>query len=162
AEQARRAHEQAAAAEARRRAEARERRIRWEGEITALRGALAQAAAEEGRLDSQLQGQADRAAELDRDIAAVTAEIQRLDAAAPLVAKRQRIADEAARVERELERRRASLEARADALFAASEQAGEGVRAVRQAAADGRLDGVLGPLADHLTVADGMAAAVAA
>src|SRR5690606_29918662 len=83
AEQARRAHEQAAAAEARRRAEARERRIRWEGEITALRGALAQAAAEEGRLDSQLQGQADRAAELDRDIAAVTAEIQRLDAAAP-------------------------------------------------------------------------------
>jgi len=50
AEQRRRAHEQAAAAEARRRTEARERRLRWEAEVSALRSTLAQAAAEEGRL----------------------------------------------------------------------------------------------------------------
>lgn len=173
AERARRAHEQAAAAEARRRAEARERQIRWEGEVAALRSALAQAAAEEGRLDSQLQGQRDRETELEADAAAVTAEIQRLDAQQPGLAaqlaaaeqhldKRQAAFDEAVRHERDLETRRAGLQARADALFATSEQAGEGTLAVTRAAEEGRLHGVLGPLAELLQVTDGYAAAVSA
>jgi chromosome segregation protein len=173
AEQARRAHEQAAAAEARRRAEARERLIRWEGEVAALRASLSQSDAEQGRLESQLQAQDDRAAELRADIAAVTADIQRLDAVAPgladavaaLQARRsrlQQVARDAAKAERDLERRRASLEARADALFAASADPGQGGAAVADAAEDGRLRGVLGPLAALLRVDDGFAPAVSA
>src|SRR5690606_29470976 len=137
AEQARRAHEQAAAAEARRRSQARERLLRWEGEVSALRSGLAQAASEEGRLASQVSGLEARRTELVRDVAAVKADIQRLDrdgaglaqqlaAAEALAARRQEAANEAARAERELERRRASLEARADALRGASQEATEG------------------------------------
>jgi chromosome segregation protein len=173
AEQARRAHEQAAAAEARRRAQAREQRLRWEGEVAALRSSLAQAASEEGRLASQVGGIAARRDELVRDIEAVTAEIRRLDqqgdvlaeqlgAAEAVVAKRQDALDEAAKHERELERQRASLEARADALRAASQEATEGASALLAAAEAGEVAGVVGPLADHVGVADGMAKAVAA
>jgi chromosome segregation protein len=173
AEHARRAHEQAAAAEARRRAEARERQIRWEGEVAALRSSLSQSDAEEGRLDSQLQAQDDRAAELASDIAAVTAEIQRLDSTSPELAdavaalqarraRAQHVSHETARAERDLERRRASLEARADALFAASAEPGEGGRLLADGARSGAVRGVLGPLAALLHVADGYAEAVSA
>ncbi|HUG83254.1 MAG TPA: chromosome segregation protein SMC [Euzebya sp.] len=173
AEQARRAHEQAAAAEARRRAEARERQIRWEGEIAGLRSSLAQAAAEQGRLDTQLQAQNDRAAELEADVAAVNVEIGRLDATGPELfatvrdlearrARAQAAATEAVKVERELDRTRASLEARADALFAASAEPGEGAQALTAAAEDGAVNGVLGPLASLLHVHDGYAQAVSA
>jgi len=172
AERARRAHEQAAAAEARRRAAEREARLRWEGEVTALRQAVAQSAGEEGRLDSQLSGWQDRAEELDADIAAVNAEIQRLDAstaelterlrvAEQSVDRRQREADEAAHAERELERRRAGLEARADALRQAV-AAGDAAGAVREAAAEGALEGLTATVAEHLSIAEGMGAAVAA
>jgi chromosome segregation protein len=166
AERGRRAHQQAAAAEARRRTEERERRLRWEGEVTALRGALAQASSEEGRLSSQIAGQQARRTELLADIDGVQAEIQRLDGRAGplgeqleqaqrLVDRRQRAADEAAREERELERRRASLEARADTLRAAAQDPGEGAAALLDAAEAGDLDGVLGRLADHVQVRDG-------
>ena len=83
AEQARRAHEQAAAAEARRLAESRERQIRWEGEIATLQSSLGQANAELGRLDSQLEAQDGRAAELESDATAVNDQIQRLDSLQP-------------------------------------------------------------------------------
>ncbi|MGI8875172.1 MAG: chromosome segregation protein SMC [Egibacteraceae bacterium] len=173
AEQARRAHEQAAAAEARRRAQAREQQLRWEGEVSALRSSLAQAAGEEGRLASQLSGLDARRAELERDVTAVTAEIQRLDrdqvalgeqlaAAEQLVTRRQAAATDAARAERELERRRASLEARADALRASSEEATGGASALLAAAAGGNVDHIIGPLADHVSVIHGRARAVAA
>ena len=169
AEQARRAHEQAAAAEARRRTEARERQIRWEGEVAQLRSAIAQSSSEEGRLESQLQAQQDRHDELTADRASVHADIQRLDAEAPdlsehlktLEARRQaarKAAADAAKAERELERRRASLEARADALFAASAEPGQGGEVLAEA----NLDGVLGPLASLLQVTDGHALAVSA
>ncbi len=172
AERARRAHEQAAAAEARRRAAAREARLRWEGEVSALRQAVAQSSGEEGRLDSQISGWQDRAAELDADLASVDAEIQRLDAttaeltarlraAEETVQRRQREADEAARAERELERRRAGLEARADALRQAV-AAGDAAESVQQAAAEGRLEGLGETVAEHLSIADGMGTAVAA
>lgn len=173
AEQARRAHDQAVAAEQRRRAAAREQRLRWEGEISALRQAVAQAAGEEGRLDSQISSWQDRAEELDADIAAVRAEIQRLDgqtgelaeqvsACEQKVAKRKAAADEAARAERELERRRAGLEARADALRAAARTGEGGVEAVTEAAESGELAGIAGALADRVRIADGMGPAVAA
>lgn len=149
AEQARRAHEQAAAAEARRRTEARERLLRWEGEVAALRSSLAQAASEEGRLASQLSGMTARREELLADIEGLQADIRRLDAqetalaeqltaAEAVLARRQTAADEATKHERDLERQRASLEARADALRVASAEATEGASALT-AAADSKL-----------------------
>ncbi|MGI9015641.1 MAG: chromosome segregation protein SMC [Euzebya sp.] len=173
AEQARRAHEQAAAAEARRRAESRERRIRWEGEIATLRSSLAQASTEKGRLDSQLQAQQDRAEELQADAQAAEGVIQRLDSASPdliarveslrlLRVKAQAAANEAAKAERELERQRASHEARADALFAASAEPGEGAAALTTAQQSGHVEGVLGPLGSLVHVAEGYAEAVSA
>ncbi|MGH8898179.1 MAG: AAA family ATPase, partial [Egibacteraceae bacterium] len=164
--------EQAAAAEARRRAEARERRLRWEGEVTALRSALAQAASEEGRLASQVSGQTARRTELRADIEAVQAEIQRLDtqaaglvaqleAAQRLVDRRQTAAVDAARRERELERQRACMQARAETLRAAAREPGEGMAALLEAAQAGEVEGVLGRLADHITV-DGDAPAISA
>ncbi|MBA2729458.1 MAG: chromosome segregation protein SMC [Euzebyaceae bacterium] len=173
AEQRRRAHEQAAAAEARRRTEARERRLRWEAEVSALRSTLAQAAAEEGRLASQVSGSAARRGELTTDRDTLQAEIQRLDARAvalvkrlgsaeQLLERRRQDADAAVRHERDLERRRASLDARADALRAASREATEGSSALLAAAQSGAVQGVIGPLADHVRVADGLAKAVAA
>jgi chromosome segregation protein len=172
AERVRRAHEQAAAAEARRRAEARERRLRWEGEVTALRSALAQAASEEGRLASQVSGLKARRTELGADIEAVQAEIQRLDtqaaslaaqleAAQRLTDRRQAAADAAAKRERELERQRACIEARADTLRAAAQDPGEGAAALLEAAESGQVDGILGRLADHITV-NGDAPAISA
>lgn len=172
AERARRAHEQAAAAEARRRTEARERRLRWEGEVTALRSALAQAASEEGRLASQVSGQTARRTELGADIEAVQAEIQRLDtqaaglatqleAAQRLADRREAAAVEAAKRERELERKRAGMEARADTLRAAAREPGEGMAALLEAAEAGEVEGVLGRLADYITV-NGDAPAVSA
>ena len=146
---------------------------RWEGEVSALRSALARAASEEGRLDSQLSGVRARAAELSRDRDAVAAEIRRLDersgplaeqlaAAEATAERRQADADASVRAERELERRRASLEARADALRAASQEASEGATAVLAAAEAGDVHGIVGALADHVSVEDGTAAAVAA
>jgi chromosome segregation protein len=173
AEQARRAHEQAAAAEARRRAQAREQKLRWEGEIAALRSSLAQASSEEGRLDSQLSGLRARRDELGHDVEAVTSEIRRLDSQAPALAgqleaagqaldRRQEASDAAARAERESERRRASLDARADALRAASTEASGGSGVLLEAAERGDVDGVIGPLADQVAVVEGMARAAAA
>ncbi len=173
AEQRRRAHEQAAAAEARRRAEARERRLRWEAQVSALQSTIAQAAGEEGRLASQVSGAAARRAELASDGDAVRAEIQRLDrqtvalserltAAEQLLARRRHEADAATRHERDLERRRASLEARVDALHAAGREATGGSSALLVAADSGAVAGVVGPLVDHVRVTEGQARAVAA
>ena len=174
AERARRAHEQAAAAEARRRAEAREHRLRWEGEVSALRSSLAQAAGEEGRLASQVAGVESRKAELERDVETVTRDIQRLDSDAAVLAdqlasaetvleRKQEAQKTAALRERELERQRASLEARADALRAASQEATEGSAALLAAAEKGELQGVVGALADQVSVAEpSLAKAVAA
>ncbi|MGH8905950.1 MAG: chromosome segregation protein SMC [Egibacteraceae bacterium] len=173
ADRARRAHQQAAAAEARRRAEERERRLRWEGEVAGLRGQLAQAASEEGRLESQVSGLRIRRTELLTDIEAARAEIdgakgraghlgEQREAAQRLTQHRRQAADEAAKRERDLERERASLQARAETLRAATADPGEGAAALLQAARRGELDGVLGRLADHITVRDGDAAAVSA
>jgi chromosome segregation protein len=170
-ERARRAYQQAAAAEARRHAEDLQRRLRWEAEVAALQGQLAQAAREEGRLASQAGGLCARREELLADLEEVRAEerrlteragplAERLETARRLVQRCRLTADEASRRERELERRRASAQARADTLRAAAQDAGEGAACILKAAQAGELDGILGRLADHVSVPEGEAAAV--
>lgn len=169
AERARRAHEQELAAEARRRSEQRERVLRWEGEVSALRGSVASTEAEVGRAAAQLQGLDDRIAEATADADKVQAEIQRLDAdevelAAALEAAEQEVEAADRRLgrevaaERDLERVRASEAARAEALRAALAERDAGARSLL----DADLEGIVGMLADHVTIKPGGEAAVAA
>ncbi len=157
AEAARRAHEQRQQAERRRRAEARERILRFEGEVSALRSAVASTEAELGRVTQSRAGVDERVAEAEAEVAAVQGEITDLDAAeieltADLEAAESAVAAASERVEqlaaeaRELEAARASSLARAEALRAALAETDGGTAALL----DGDLDGVLGPLADHV------------
>lgn len=166
-EQARRAHEQARQAEARRRAEARERVLRWEGEVSALRGSIAGSTSELGRVAAALDGLDARVADAAQEVAAVEAEIRGLDTdevaltaaleeAETEVAARRAAVDESANRARDLEAARSSKQARAEALRAALTEADGGTAALL---AEG-LDGVLGALADHVRV-DGDEVAVA-
>ncbi|MFA9431307.1 chromosome segregation protein SMC [Egicoccus sp. AB-alg2] len=169
AEQSRRAHEQAVQAERRRRAEQRERVLRWEGEVSALRGAVATTEAELGRVSSSLESLDARVAEAELEVAAVQDEIQQLDvseveltatleAAETEVAAAQEVVEDLATRMRELEARRSSRAARAEALRAALAETGGGTAALLT----GDLDGVLGPVADHVRVEGGNDAALAA
>ncbi|MFP4311686.1 MAG: AAA family ATPase, partial [Nitriliruptoraceae bacterium] len=110
AEQARRAHEQARQAEARRRAEARERLLRWEGEVSALRGSIAGSTSELGRIGAALEALDARVAEAAQEVARVEAEIRTLDA------------DEVA-LTTELEAAEAAVAERRAAVEAAAERA---------------------------------------
>jgi len=169
AEQARRVHEQQLQAERRRRAEQRERVLRWEGEVSALRGAIASADAELGRISSTLSSLDERTQEADREVAAVQEEIHRLDvseveltaaldAAEAAVAERTERVDALATRARELEAERSSQAARAEALRTAVAEADGGTSTLLGA----DLDGVLGPVADHVRIRSGRDAAVAA
>ncbi len=169
AEQDRRAHEAEVQAEARRRAEQRERVLRWEGEISALRGAIATTEAELGRVTAQLGGLDDRVAEADAAVDKVQDTIQRLDAreveltatlesAEALVEQAQGQVDQLAARQGELERERSSQEARAEALRAALANTDDGTAALL----DADLDGVLGPVAGYVRVEAAADAAVAA
>ncbi len=169
AEQARRAHEQQLQAERRRRAEQRERVLRWEGEVSALRGAIASAEAELGRVSSSLASLDGRTEEAERDVASVQEEIHHLDvseveltsaleAAEAEVAARTAAVEELASRARDVDAQRSSHAARAEALRAAVAEADGGISALL----DGDLDGVLGPVADHVRVDGGHDGAVAA
>jgi chromosome segregation protein len=169
AEQARRAHEQQLQMERRRRAEARERVLRWEGEVSALRGSVASAEAEVGRVTATLESLDARVAEAEADVAAVQEEIQTLDtrevdltstleAAESIVAERREIVDGLTGRAQSLEASRASQLARAEALRAALAEADGGTAALL----DAGLDGILGAIADHVRVESGSDAAVAA
>ncbi len=170
AEQARRAHEQTVQAEARRRAQAREQVLRWEGEVSALRGSIAGSESEVGRVAAQLASLDERVAEAEHEVEKVQDEIQRLDVSevdltGALEAAEQGVAAATAEVETlvgresELERERSSQAARAEALRAALAETDGGASALL--ASD--LDGVLGPVADHVRVdAEGDAAIAAA
>ncbi|MBN1771048.1 MAG: chromosome segregation protein SMC, partial [Deltaproteobacteria bacterium] len=174
AELARREHDQARQAEARRRAEARERVLRWEGEVSARRGSIAATEAELGRVSSQLSSLDDRVTEAEGEVAKVQAEIQTLDvrevdltealeAAETRVTAAQAQVDDLAHRERELERERASHAARAEALRGALAERAGGTAALLDPDADAPpIDGLLGPVADHVRVDDGAGAAVAA
>jgi chromosome segregation protein len=169
AEQARRAHEQTLQAERRRRSEQRERVLRWEGEVSALRGSLATTEAELGRVTATLANLDERVAEAEGEVAAVQAEIQRLDTSevdltAVLEEAEARVAEHQATVEahaarvRELGAERSSQLARAEALRAALAETGGGAAALL----DADLGGLLGPVADHVRVEREHDAALAA
>ncbi|GGI06462.1 chromosome segregation protein SMC [Egicoccus halophilus] len=169
AEQARRAHEQAVQAQRRRRAEQRERVLRWEGEVSALRGAVASAEGELGRVASTLDGLDTRVAEAEAEVATVQGEVQQLDvsevaltdtleAAEHEVAEAQQVVDDLVTRLREVDARRSSQAARAEALRAALAETGGGTAALLAAG----LDGLLGHLADHVRVEGGNDAALAA
>ena len=169
AEQARRAHEQALQAERRRRAEQRERVLRWEGEVSALRGAVATTEAELARVASTLESLDARVAEAELEVTGVQDEIQQLDvneveltstletAELEVAAAGGAVEDLATRM-RELESDRSSQAARAEALRAALAETGGGTAALLTA----DLAGVLGPVADHVRVEGGNDAALAA
>jgi chromosome segregation protein len=169
AEQARRAHEVERQAERRRRAEARERVVRWEGEVSALRGSIAAAESEVGRVTANLSGLDARVEESEADVGRVQAEIQGLDvgeveltesleAAEAAVAERRDAVDAIDTRTRELDAARSSFAARAEALRAALAESDGGTAALL----DADLDGVLGAVADHVRVDGGSDAAVAA
>jgi chromosome segregation protein len=169
AEHARRAHEHEVQAERRRRAEQREQLLRWEGEVSALHGSIAAAEAEAGRIEASLAGLDARSAEVERDTERVQGEIQGLDrqevdltsaleAAEAEVERHRTVVDELTARRRDLDARRASHQARAEALRAALAESDGGT--ARLIAAD--LDGVLGPIAQHVRVDGGSDAAVAA
>ncbi|MFP5310747.1 MAG: chromosome segregation protein SMC [Actinomycetes bacterium] len=164
AEVDRRDHEAAVQAERRRRAEQRERMLRWEGEVSAMRGAIASAEAEVGRVSAALGQLDERVGEAEREVEGVQQEIQRLDASevdltSTLERAEQGVDAAQAEVERlqaratELEAARASQAARAEALRAALAETDGGAGALLDAA----LDGVLGRLADHVRAASGAA-----
>ncbi len=169
AEQARRAHEQQVQAERRRRAEARERVLRWEGEVSALRGSVASAEAELGRVAASLEGVDERLADAERETAKVQEEIQTLDAqeveltseleaAESDLDSAQAEVDELARQARDLDAERVSQSARAGALRAAVAETEGGGKALL----DADLDGLLGPVAEHVRIDPRHDAAVAA
>jgi len=169
AEGGRRAHEAEQQAERRRRAEQRERVLRWEGEVSALRGSPARAESEMGRVASQLQSLDARVTDAEAEVVSVQEEIQRLDASevdltATLEAAEAVVDAAQVRVEglqeqvADLERERSGQQARAEALRAALAERDEGPGALLESG----LDGVLGPVADHVRVDDAASAAVAA
>jgi chromosome segregation protein len=169
AEAARREHEQALQAERRRHAEQRERVLRWEGEVSALRGAIATTEAELGRIASTLLGLDARHEEAVREAGEVEEEIQTLDTrevdlttaleeaertVAELDTALERLRDRA----RDLDAERASQAARAEALRATLAEADAGTTALLGNA----FDGVLGRVADHVRVDPDASRAVAA
>jgi chromosome segregation protein len=169
AEQARRAHEQQVQAERRRRAEARERLLRWEGEVSALRGSVASAEAELARVAASLEGLDERVADAEREVTGVQEEIQTLDTqevelttqledAESRLATAQAVVDDLAARARDLDAERVSQVARAEALRAAVAETEGGGRALL----DAELDGLLGPVAEHVRVEREHDAAVAA
>ena len=168
----RRAHEQARAAAARQRALARERHVRWEGQVAALAGSVTATEAELARAVTQLGEIEDRRATIEADLsrlhddrAALDDAVARADtdlaAAAAELGAAQDAVDVLVDRERDLERERTGLVARAEALRAAVQEQGAGAGAVLDGAADAGLD-LLGRVADHVRVDDAVGTAVAA
>jgi chromosome segregation protein len=173
AEGARREHEAAVDAERRRHAEARERVVRWEGQVTALRGAIAGAEAELGRLDAQLATLDERASAVDEEVEQVHEGIRTLDGAevaltdeleaaeTAVAALREAATERGAHVAR-AERERSALVARAEVLRAALRERDGGTSALLDAAADGAVAGVIATVADLVRVDEADQAAVTA
>ncbi|MEX2486810.1 MAG: chromosome segregation protein SMC, partial [Nitriliruptoraceae bacterium] len=169
AETARRDHEQAVQADRRRRAEQRERLVRWEGEVSALRGAIASAESELGRVTASLTSLDARITEAERESAGVQEEIQRLDVREveltdALEDAEAALAERDAELEalrdrmRDLDAQRVSHAARAEALRAALAESDAGTAALLARTSTG----VLGRVADHVRVDPDAAVAVAA
>ncbi len=168
----RRDHERARAAAVRARAQARERHVRWEGQVGALAGGIRAAEAELGRARDQLEGIDTRRESVDAELSHLTDDQDELDRVAAdadqQVARTRRSVDDAqeqvdelGRRERDLERQRSAHEARAEALRAAVARAGAGAATLLDDPTANGLD-LLGRVADHVRVADEHGIAVAA
>lgn len=162
ADRARRAHAQTAAEEARRRTADRERRLRWEGEVAALRSTLARAVGEQGRIGGRLVALREREqrhaddtavaqAAYDEEAARRTDREGGATAADALVDEQRAEVERLLELERDCARRRAALEARIDALAAAAHEVTDGTRALLARSPDG----LIGRLADQLDVVSG-------
>lgn len=171
AELVRREHEQLRQQEARRRAEARERVLRWEGEVSAMRGSLAATDSELGRVSSQRASLDDRVVEAEQDVQTVHREIQDLDVsevditavlegAEEQVAVAQEQVDQIVEHERQKERERGSLAARAEAMRAALAERSGGNRSLLEARDE--LDGLLGQVAEFVRVDEALGNAMSA
>lgn len=169
AEAARREHEQQLQAERRRRAEQRERVLRWEGEISALRGAIANSEAEYGRVSSSIVSLETSIEQAQAAMEIVQNEIQELDrremeltsnleAAEREVQHREDVLERLRNEVREIESERAAQLARAEALRAALAEADAGTTALLS----GSFAGVMGRVAEHVKVEAAVAPAVAA
>jgi chromosome segregation protein len=159
------------AADARQSAQRAERLARLRGQADAARGRLAAAQEEAGRLAASLtdaQGRAEQAqqqyAELqdsyggrDEDRAALADAHERATAAVRVAAGQVRKLRED---ERAISDRRAGLRARVSALAEAVRRGADAADLLL--AGDGAFPGVLGPLAEMLTVADGATEAITA
>lgn len=174
AEAARRDHELEIVAARRRAAEARERVLRWEGQVHAVRGRIASGEAEVGRLSAQLSSLDERAADAAADVDVVQEEIQQLDVdEVGLTEQLERAEGEVDRSRAEVEqleqqiatldRERSGTVARAEVLRAALDEREGGTAALVEAGRGGSLGGILGPAADLISVdeADGPALAAA-
>ncbi|MGE5764836.1 MAG: chromosome segregation protein SMC, partial [Mycobacterium leprae] len=151
-------------------AERREHLARLQGTVAGLRSRAAAAEQEIGRLSAALADAESRAATAQEEFVALETQIAGLDdnevgldeeyeaAAAALAAADTRLAD-LEREEREAERERAALHARAEAL-ALGLAGRDGAAALLRAGP--RLPGLLGPVADLLTVEPDARTAVAA
>jgi chromosome segregation protein len=151
-------------------ADKREGRVRLHGEVNALRTRASAAEDEIGRLTVAWEDAQQRAAAAQSEFAAVESEIAGLDsgevdldavyetAAAALAAAEEQVTALQAE-EREVERQRSAAIARRDALGLGLDRK-DGAAAL--AAARGRLPGVLGTVADVVSVDAGFEAAVAA
>lgn len=168
----RRDHERERAVAVRQRAQARERHVRWEGQVAALAGGIQAAEAELGRARDQLDGIGSRRNTVDGEVSglgddqealdgAVTDAQDRVAATARAVADAQSAVDDLGRRERDLERQRSGHDARAEALRSAVAEAGAGAARLLDASVDEGLD-LMGRVADHVRVADGHGAAVGA
>jgi len=168
----RRDHERERAAAVRQRAQARERHVRWEGQVAALAGGIQAAEAELGRARDQLDGIGSRRETVDGEASRLGDDQEALDQAvadaedqvvdtARAVTEAQSAVDDLGRRERDLERERSGHDARAEALRSAMAEAGAGAARLLDASVDEGLD-LLGRVADHVRVADGHGAAVGA
>lgn len=168
----RRAHEQARAAAARQRGLARERHVRWEGQVAALGGTVAAAEAELGRTAGQLTEIEDRRDAVEADLSRLTDDKEQFDeaiAGAEQMVLETRAGLEAAQLsvdelvdhERGLERERTGLAARAEALRATLQEQGAGAQTLLEGASAAGVS-LLGQVADHVRVDDAYGAAVAA
>ncbi|HEX3707347.1 MAG TPA: chromosome segregation protein SMC [Mycobacteriales bacterium] len=164
------AEEQALAAARQSLADRREGKVRLHGEVTALRTRARAAQDEIGRLSTSWEAAQERAAKAAAEFAALEGEVAGLDAgevdldatheaaAAALSGAEENLAalqDE----ERETERQRSAVAARRDALALGLERKDATAALI---AARGRLDGLLGTVAELVSVETGFEAAIAA
>jgi chromosome segregation protein len=165
--------EQRIAADARAAVSRAERLARLRAQVGAARSRLAASREEAGRLATALEQARDRAEHASREYGELQDLVaEREQGRAELAAAHERCDQAVARAAEQVARRRAAehetsaeraaLRARADTLREAASRGPDASGALLAAAAGGTADGVLGSLADLLSVEEGYAEAIAA